>query len=77
MLELDEYIRMAERVHGHVCAGQIVGLRLALYGLKLLGIQDPTGTDRKRLITYVVHRIHSPERRLACGDWINGRSFFH
>ena len=53
LLGLDEYIRAAERVHGHVCAGQILGLRLAVYGLKLLGIKDPTGKDRKRLLTYV------------------------
>src|SRR5207244_12141402 len=26
---------------------------MALYGVKLLGLEDPTGTDRKRLITYV------------------------
>ena len=39
--------------HGHICAGQILGLRMAVYGLKLLGINDPTGKDRKRLVTFV------------------------
>ena len=36
-----------------MCAGQILGLRLAIYGMKLLGIDDPTGADRKRLVTFV------------------------
>ncbi len=49
----DEYVAMAEQVHGHMCAGQILGLRMALYGLKLLGLDDPTGRDRKRLVTFV------------------------
>jgi len=49
----DEYERLAEQAHGHMCAGQILGLRLALYGLRLLGIDDPTGRHRKRLVTYV------------------------
>src|ERR1041385_7175179 len=49
----DEYIALAEQAHGHMCAGQILGLRMALYGLKLLGIDDPTGADRKRLVTFV------------------------
>ena len=49
----DEYVALAEQAHGHICAGQILGLRMALYGLKLLGIDDPTGADRKRLVTFV------------------------
>ncbi len=48
-----EYEALAETAHGHMCAGQILGLRLALYGLKLLGIEDPAGADRKRLVTFV------------------------
>jgi formylmethanofuran dehydrogenase subunit E len=43
----------AEAAHGHLCAGQILGVRMALLGLKRLGIADPRGADRKRLVTYV------------------------
>ena len=43
----------AAQAHGHLCAGQILGLRLALHGLALLGIEDPAGADRKRLVTFV------------------------
>ncbi|MEO8661770.1 MAG: FmdE family protein [Bryobacteraceae bacterium] len=53
MLPFDEYVALAERAHGHICAGQILGLRLALHGLELLGIDDPTGKQRKRLVTFV------------------------
>jgi formylmethanofuran dehydrogenase subunit E len=53
MLPFDEYVALAERAHGHICAGQILGLRLALHGLELLGIDDPTGKHRKRLVTFV------------------------
>jgi formylmethanofuran dehydrogenase subunit E len=49
----DEYVALAEQAHGHICAGQILGLRLALHGLALLGIDDPLGTQRKRLVTFV------------------------
>lgn len=49
----DEYVALAEQAHGHLCAGQILGVRLALYGLRLLGLDDPAGKDRKRLITFV------------------------
>src|SRR3954452_23773596 len=49
----DDYVAMAEQVHGHICAGQILGLRMAIYGMNLLGIQDPAGADRKKLVTFV------------------------
>jgi formylmethanofuran dehydrogenase subunit E len=36
-----------------MCAGQILGLRLAIHGLELLGVEDPEGKDRKRLVTFI------------------------
>jgi formylmethanofuran dehydrogenase subunit E len=55
MLSLDDYLREAEKAHGHLCAGQVLGVRLAMLGLEKLGIQDPRGNkeDRKRLVTFV------------------------
>lgn len=54
MLEpFDTLLQKAEATHGHMCAGQILGVRMALLGLRTLGIEDPLGADRKRLITYV------------------------
>jgi formylmethanofuran dehydrogenase subunit E len=49
----DEYLLDAEQAHGHLCAGQILGVRLAMLGLEKLGIDDPRGKDRKRLVTFV------------------------
>jgi len=53
MKSLDEHLREAEQAHGHLCAGQILGVRLAMLGLAKLGIADPRGKDRKRLVTFV------------------------
>ena len=53
MKSFDEYLRDAEQAHGHLCAGQVLGVRLAMLGLQKLGIGDPQGKDRKRLITFV------------------------
>jgi formylmethanofuran dehydrogenase subunit E len=50
---LAEYEQLAEQAHGHLCAGQILGIRMAVYGLKMLGLEDPAGSDRKRLVTFV------------------------
>src|SRR3984893_6798526 len=53
MQSLDEYLHDAEQAHGHLCAGQVLGVRLAMLGLEKLGIDDPRGKDRKRLVTFV------------------------
>jgi formylmethanofuran dehydrogenase subunit E len=55
MKSLDEYLRDAEQAHGHLCAGQVLGVRMAMLGLQKLGIDDPQGNkeDRKRLVTFV------------------------
>jgi formylmethanofuran dehydrogenase subunit E len=53
MKTLAEYEELAALAHGHMCAGQVLGLRLAMHGVELLGIDDPAGKDRKRLVTYV------------------------
>ena len=53
MKSLDEYLIDAEQAHGHLCAGQVLGVRLAMLGMQKLGVEDPRGKDRKRLVTFV------------------------
>jgi formylmethanofuran dehydrogenase subunit E len=53
MQPFDELLRQAELAHGHLCAGQILGVRLAMLGCQRLGIAEPRTTDRKRLVTFV------------------------
>jgi formylmethanofuran dehydrogenase subunit E len=53
MKTLDGYLEDAARAHGHLCAGQVLGVRLAMLGLRKLGLEDPEGSDRKRIVTFV------------------------
>jgi formylmethanofuran dehydrogenase subunit E len=57
MQSFDALLREAETAHGHLCAGQILGVRLAMLGCERLGIDDPKGLvnpkDRKRLVTFI------------------------
>ena len=53
MKSFDAYLHDAEQAHGHLCAGQVLGVRMAMLGLQKLGIDDPQGADRKRLVTFV------------------------
>src|SRR5512139_49561 len=40
-------------IHGHLCPGQVLGVRMAIFGLSYIGIEDPKGRDRKKLIVFV------------------------
>lgn len=53
MQSFEALLREAEVAHGHLCAGQILGVRMAMLGCERLGINDPKGADRKRLVTFV------------------------
>jgi len=60
--ELDELLREAEIAHGHLCAGQILGVRMAMLAMNRLGIRSPRkktlpngdlNPDRKRPVVFV------------------------
>jgi formylmethanofuran dehydrogenase subunit E len=55
MRSLSDYLNEAERAHGHICAGQVLGVRMAMLGLQKLGLGDPQNNkeERKRLVTFV------------------------
>jgi formylmethanofuran dehydrogenase subunit E len=53
MESMDDLLQQAEIAHGHLCAGQVLGVRMAMLGCRRLGITEPRGADRKRLVTYI------------------------
>jgi formylmethanofuran dehydrogenase subunit E len=53
MESLEELLKECEVLHGHMCAGQLLGARMALLGCQLVGIDEPRGSDRKNLIVWV------------------------
>lgn len=46
---LDESVK----IHGHLCPGQVLGVRMALLGLREIGIEEPKGKDRKSLMVFI------------------------
>ena len=53
METIETLLKECERLHGHMCAGQLLGTRMALLGCRLLDIDDPRGVDKKKLIVWV------------------------
>ena len=47
-------LKCSAAAHGHLCPGQAVGVRMAILGCRLIGLDEPTRHDQiKKLIVYV------------------------
>lgn len=54
MKTFDELLTESVKRHGHLCAGQIIGVRMAMLGCSLVGVDDPKDPlFRKKLIVFV------------------------
>ena len=50
----ESLLKGSAKVHGHLCPGQAVGVRMAMLGCRLIGLDEPTRRDQiKKLIVYV------------------------
>jgi formylmethanofuran dehydrogenase subunit E len=52
-LDFGSLLQESVKIHGHLCAGQVLGVRMSMLGLREIGISDPKGADRKSLIVFV------------------------
>lgn len=50
---IEGLLRECGRLHGHICPGQLLGVRMALLGCRLVEVSDPRGADRKKVIVWV------------------------
>jgi formylmethanofuran dehydrogenase subunit E len=84
---LDSLLHEAEIAHGHLCAGQVLGVRMAMLALARLGIDDPRarhlsdGTlnpDRKRLVTFIeIDRCATDAVAVVTGCRLGKRALKH
>ena len=74
MKSLEEYLVLAAEAHGHMCPGQVLGVRMAMLGLKAIGVDDPL-KHRKRLLAFVeIDRCATDAVSLVTGCRLGARS---
>ena len=75
MQTLGEILVECEQLHGHMCAGQLLGARMALLGCRLVGLDDPRGADRRKTIVWVeIDRCMADAVSAATGVRLGKRS---
>ena len=54
MEDFETLLEGSARAHGHLCPGQVVGVRMAMLGCRLIGLDNPSQLPQiKKLIVYV------------------------
>ncbi len=53
MQTFEELLEHSTTIHGHVCAGQVIGVRMSMIGLREINITDPKGSERKKFYVLV------------------------
>lgn len=51
---VDQLVEASSRLHGHLCAGQVIGVRMSILGLGLLGYACPLGMPEIKHIVGIV-----------------------
>ena len=51
--DFDMLLDKSVKVHGHLCPGQVLGVRMSMLGLSKIGIEDPEEKDGKSIIVFV------------------------
>ncbi len=54
MKDFETLLRGSASAHGHLCPGQVVGVRMAMEGCRLIGLDNPAELPQiKKLVVYV------------------------
>ena len=51
--DFESLLRESAKNHGHLCPGQVLGVRMSMFGLDKIDLTDPKGKDRNSLIVFV------------------------
>lgn len=52
-MNFESLLDESARIHGHLCPGQVLGVKMSILGLEKTGIEEPKGKDRKSIIVFV------------------------
>ena len=50
--DFESLLKEAVKFHGHLCGGQVIGVKMAMAGLRELGIRDSGGDEGRNLVIF-------------------------
>ncbi len=49
----EQLLQESVKIHGHLCPGQVLGVKMTMLGLREIGITEPKGKDKKNILVFV------------------------
>lgn len=74
MEDFEVLVSRSAELHGHLCPGQIIGVRMAMMGCRLIGIEDPRLNVKKLIVFVEIDRCASDSIAVVTGCKLGRRS---
>jgi formylmethanofuran dehydrogenase subunit E len=73
----DDLLAEAVRFHGHLCPGQVLGVRIALAGCRELGLDDPRRAGKRLVVFVEIDRCATDAIQALTGVSLGKRTLRH
>ncbi|MBI2544417.1 MAG: formylmethanofuran dehydrogenase subunit E family protein, partial [Candidatus Rokubacteria bacterium] len=72
-----ELLREAVAFHGHLCPGQVLGVRMAMAGCRALGVAEPKGMGKNLVVFVEIDRCATDAIQAVTGCSLGKRTLKH
>jgi formylmethanofuran dehydrogenase subunit E len=76
-VSFDELLAEAVSFHGHLCPGQVLGVRMTLAGCREVGIQDPKSAGKRLVVFAEIDRCPTDAIQALTGVSLGKRTLKH
>ena len=73
----DELLTEAVHFHGHLCPGQVLGVRMTLAGCRGVGIERPRGAGKRLVVVVEIDRCATDAIQALAGVSVGKRTLKH
>lgn len=74
METFEQLLEKSTKIHGHICAGQVIGVRMSMIGLREIGIDDPKAQRKEFYVLVEIDRCATDAIQTVTGCSLGKRS---
>ncbi len=74
METFEQLLEKSTKIHGHICAGQVIGVRMSMIGLREIGIDDPKAQRKDFYVLVEIDRCATDAIQTVTGCSLGKRS---
>lgn len=74
METFEQLLEKSTKIHGHICAGQVIGVRMSMIGLREIGIDDPKAQRKDFYVLVEIDRCATDAIQSVTGCTLGKRS---